>query len=315
MYKTTKKKANFNNSLFIIIPVLIIIIVFGVIMFINYKNSYPVKLKKIGYTKEEINIIKDYSKEQIEKILTLEHDPNIIKFIEEKYFIMENLEKYLDYKKEKNDMSITDVVAVINVGSNYEWYDQKQIKNSDLSKDELILVNKFNALSKDYEPEDIVNVSNWYSYAGNSARDIAYQSLISLYNAAKEAGMNIIVNSSYRSYKDQEETYQTFLYRYGKEYADNYAARPGHSEHQTGLAFDITPPGASMDNHDQFKEFDWLKDNAHKYGFILRYPEGKTFITGYNYEPWHFRYVGKKIAEKIYSENITFDEYYAYYLK
>ena len=97
--------------------------------------------------------------------------------------------------------------------------------------------------------------------------------------------------------------------------ADLKAARPGYSEHQTGLALDITTRLAEDEEFVNTEEFSWLKENAHKYGFILRYPEGKENITGYSYEPWHYRYVGIDVATKIYNENITFDEYYAYYIE
>ena len=130
-----------------------------------------------------------------------------------------------------------------------------------------------------------------------------------------QLGVSLMVNSSYRPYKDQESIYKQYK-NVSLKYADSYAARPGYSEHQTGLAIDIT----SLENPlvKDFKvspEYQWLKDNCYKYGFILRYPEGKEHITGYNTESWHFRYVGLEVAKKIYLENITFDEYYAYYIE
>lgn len=314
-----KRKINTKNLLFVVIPISIIIIVFISIMIINYKNSFPYKLKKIGYNKTEIRTIVEFSKEQIEKILTLEYNPDIIDFIKEKYYIMDNLEEYLEYQKSNPDMSKADVVAVVNVGANHEWYDEKVVRKTDITKGEdgiLMLVNKFNALDKDYNPDDIVKISNWYAYEGNSIREVVYEKLKGFYNAARNAGYYVVINSSYRTYEQQERDYNNFLTKYGKKYADSYAARPGHSEHQTGLAFDINPPGAGMDDYEQHKDaYDWLAEHAHEYGFILRYPKGKEHITGYNYEPWHFRYVGEKVAKEIYEQKITFDEYYAFYLK
>ena len=136
-----------------------------------------------------------------------------------------------------------------------------------------------------------------------------------MYNAAKEQNITLIINSAYRSYKEQEEIYNEYLNKYTKEYTDSYAARPGHSEHQTGLALDITTYGANGKDFDQTEAFKWLQQNAHYYGFILRYPENKDYLTGYSYESWHFRYVGKEAATTIYNENITFDEYYSYYIE
>lgn len=124
-----------------------------------------------------------------------------------------------------------------------------------------------------------------------------------------------MVNSSYRSYKDQEEIYNDFK-TVSLKYADSYAARPGHSEHQTALAIDITSlEHKQAEEFNESEEYAWLKDNCHRFGFILRYPEGKEYLTGYSNESWHFRYVGIDAATTIHNENITFDEYYAYYVE
>lgn len=119
--------------------------------------------------------------------------------------------------------------------------------------------------------------------------------------------------STYRSFDYQAELYQRYVNRDGAEEADRYSARPGYSEHQTGLAFDIGE--VNRDQHwarSSFGETEagkWLAENAHLYGFILRYPEGKEHITGYMYEAWHFRYVGKEIAKDIYESKVTLEEY------
>ena len=135
---------------------------------------------------------------------------------------------------------------------------------------------------------------------------------------AKKDGINLVIKSGYRSYATQKSTYNYYVSRDGVAKADTYSARPGHSEHQTGLAIDITslehPYITNNDNSfDKSKEYEWLKNNCHKYGFILRYPKGKEHITGYNTESWHFRYVGVDVATKIYQENITFEEYIVKY--
>lgn len=130
---------------------------------------------------------------------------------------------------------------------------------------------------------------------------------------ARTAGFEIVAFSTYRSYEYQETLYNNYVSRDGKENADRYSARPGYSEHQTGLAFDI----GEKDNKDlwlteQFGETPagkWLADNAHKYGFILRYPKDKETITGYMYESWHFRYLGVDLATKVKASNLTLEEY------
>lgn len=130
---------------------------------------------------------------------------------------------------------------------------------------------------------------------------------------AIKAGYELDAFSTYRSYDRQVELYNNYVARDGKVAADTYSARPGFSEHQTGLAFDIGEVGNSADYaDDRFGETEagkWLAAHAHEYGFIMRYPQGKAKITGYKYESWHFRYVGKKIATEIYKENSTLEEY------
>ena len=136
-----------------------------------------------------------------------------------------------------------------------------------------------------------------------------------MYNDAAKNNLYLYISSPYRSYNRQNVLYNTYVKKDGESKADTYSARPGYSEHQTGLAFDL----GTAENHDinefvESKEFKWMKNNAHKYGFILRYPYGKKYITGYIYEPWHYRYVGIDAATYIYNNNITFEEYYAYFV-
>lgn len=131
--------------------------------------------------------------------------------------------------------------------------------------------------------------------------------------AALLDGFKFNAFSTYRSYDRQVGLYDAYVKRDGKEAADTYSARPGYSEHQTGLAFDIGAVGDEADFADnRFGDTEagkWLAKNAHKYGFIMRYPEGKEDVTGYMHESWHFRYVGKKIANEIYNKNETLEEY------
>ena len=133
-----------------------------------------------------------------------------------------------------------------------------------------------------------------------------------LLSAHKETGRKIKSISGFRSYDYQKNLYARYVRRDGERKASMYSAKPGHSEHQTGLAFDIGGPNQNYwlrNSFDSTKEGIWLKDNAHRFGFILRYPKGKTHITGYDYEPWHFRYVGIEDATEIYKNNLTLEDY------
>ena len=131
-------------------------------------------------------------------------------------------------------------------------------------------------------------------------------------NMAKEAskmGLNIVATSTYRSYDYQEKLYNNYVKDKGFYYADIASARAGHSEHQTGLAVDVADLSLDYDNFENTKEFNWMLNNSYKYGFILRYPKANYLITGFKYEPWHYRYVGIDIATYIHKNKITLEEY------
>lgn len=132
-----------------------------------------------------------------------------------------------------------------------------------------------------------------------------------LLQGEKEIKKPLHAFSGYRSYIYQENLYLSDLYNYGQEYVDKYTAKPGHSEHQTGLAFDVGGESKCWADacFDDTEEAKWLAENAHRFGFILRYPKGKEDITGYGYESWHFRYVGEQHAVKIYNLGVTLEEY------
>ena len=126
---------------------------------------------------------------------------------------------------------------------------------------------------------------------------------------AQSIGLNLYISSGFRSYTYQENLYNNYVAQDGKEEADTYSARPGHSEHQTGLAFDLNTIDDSFAYTEEGK---WVQENCQKYGLILRYPKGKETQTGYQYESWHLRYVGKELAQKLYNNGnwITLEEYY-----
>lgn len=180
-----------------------------------------------------------------------------------------------------------------------------------------ILVNKSNALDPDYVPEDLVPVDIPFAYIGedrrNYLREPAARALENMFRSASDVGLNLIGVSGYRSYDRQRNIYEQNLAVKGEEYTSLYSAKPGQSEHQTGLAMDISTPSIFSSLTTEFEntpEGRWLRDNAPNYGFILRYPAGKEHITGYAYEPWHFRYVGIPLATYLKNEGITLEEYY-----
>lgn len=197
--------------------------------------------------------------------------------------------------------------------TNEENINPKKVINT-VNEDYTILVNKTNVLRSNYTPKNLVKLNiEFLSDTSNEARCMekkAADSLEDLVTTAKKENIILIGSSAYRSYKSQLRILKEETDKKGVDYADKYVAKPGQSEHQSGLAIDVTNRVRCFDKTS--KEAQWLANNAHKFGFILRYPDGKENITGYNYEPWHIRYVGKDIAKEIYMKNITLEEYLSY---
>lgn len=156
----------------------------------------------------------------------------------------------------------------------------------------ILIVNKTYSLPRDYDPGSLsVDVKNAFD---------------EMQNVAKNDNIKLWIASGYRSYSLQTNLYNSYVLKDGKAKADTYSARPGHSEHQTGLAMDLNIIDSSFEGT---PEAIWIEKNCYKYGFIIRYPKGKEEITGYKYEPWHVRYLGKKLAEKVYNTGKTLEEY------
>ena len=172
-----------------------------------------------------------------------------------------------------------------------------------------VLVNKKYKLPEDYIPNDLEEVNINYAYEHKYLRHEAKIAFENMAYDASKLGYKIILVSAYRNYQYQQSLYQEYVDTMGIEYAKMCSAEAGHSEHQTGLALDIMGSNGDYNLFSESKEFVWVKENAHKYGFILRYPENKTKITGFKYEPWHYRYVGTTLATYLYENDLTLDEY------
>lgn len=302
---------NMNKKIIIIVSVISATIIVGISIFLYSKhiNSTNYKLKKLGYNVDEINIlIKD---ERYIDIALKEYNDSLTKFITSKYFMLNRLNRYIEYHKNNNQIDISRIVSIVNANMDKEIYTDVKTVFQD---DELVLVNKFHKLESSAVINDLKEISIQYAYDGHKLKEEAALAYIKMAKSAKKENITLIANVSYRSYQDQENAYNNYKSKYGITKADLLAARAGHSEHQTGLALNITTRLSGKEFIDT-EAYNWLKNNAHKFGFILRYPEGKEDITGFSFEPEHFRYVGIDVATKIYEEDITFDEYYAYYIE
>lgn len=284
----------------------------------KYHETYEYKIEQIGYSEQETSkLIEILPEDKLNYLLENEYNEIYYNIVSQKYYLNKNFDKYIEYKTYHEDTSYEDVIAIVNVHANIGWYNETY--ESNIEDGYLVLVNKFYHLPENYERNDIEPISLQYSYSNNKAANIVIENFkIMRQDIEDELDVHLMINSSYRPYSDQEEIYNEYKKKSLK-YADSYAARPGHSEHQTGLSIDLTSLEHPYINNtessfDKSAEYEWLKNNCHKYGFILRYPEGKDYLTGYSTESWHFRYVGVEAATQIYEENITFDEYYAYYI-
>ncbi len=286
--------------------------------YVNFKNKYS--------TIENSNIIKLINNELEEYIENSNTDQSLkdennkdyivnflLNLINEKYYKKDNLERYVNYYSKNNNLTSKEIVT--NVNSNLDTTFYENYESTDTSKDTLMIVNKHYKIENNYKPGNLVTVLSEHGYPNKIRADV-YEEFKKMYNAAKNDNVSIFIASPYRSYSDQNALYTYYVNTDGKKNADTYSARPGFSEHHTGLAMDLIPEyGLDLDTFENSDGFKWMQENAYKYGFILRYPKDKEYITGYIYEPWHYRYVGISAATTIKNEGLTFEEYYEYYVK
>lgn len=322
MAKRKKYKLKFDTILYL--AVIIILIIFakkGINAYKEYKYHKTTEYKLItqGYTKKDIKLLDKYFDEkELKELAKNKKDTTLLSLMNSKYYLHKNLAEYQEYYDINANKTADEIIQIVNIHRNHEYYDNPI--DTDMDKGYGIIVNKYYHLSEDYEPDDLVTISTKYSWGNlgsQKIREEAYDAYVNMHEAAQsEANIYLMVNSSYRNYKDQQRVYNNYKTDHGEAYADNIAARPGYSEHQTGLALDIfsivSPSQATFKDSDSYK---WLLENSYKYGFILRYPDGKENITGYKFESWHYRYVGVDLAKKIHDSGLTFDEYYAYYIE
>lgn len=299
MKKRKKRKVKVYYKNIFILLIVILIGIFGVkelYVFLNDDTNINID----SNNSNKVNNEEENHEENIKE------DNNI--FSKEKYYHKENLDRYNNLKN-NSSYSISEIIMRVNTSIDKEFY--SSIKETPNPSDTLVLVNKYYKLPSGYEPDDLITTSN--NKSSVKMRKEASSALESMSNAMWDDDIKILLQSGYRSEDTQEYLYNNYVKSDGKEEADTYSARPGHSEHQTGLAIDLTMDGTLEETFEDTLAFTWLTKNAHKYGFILRYPKDKVYMTGYMYEPWHYRYVGVEVATIIKNENLTFEEYLVKY--
>lgn len=281
---------------------------------IKYHNTVEYKFIEKGYDLESYKLIEEKCSDEHREYLLNNDKIDYIKYIVgDKYYIDKNFEKYLSFYEENSKKSFSDIVALVNVEATKKWYEETH--TTDTTNKYEILVNKFNSLPEGYDAGNIKTFSSTYAYGTVKAEETCYEAFINMANAAKQDDVTLILTSGYRTRESQTSIYNNMKNSKGEAYADEYAARPGSSEHETGLALDILTYNAYTETFKTTKAYEWLHEHADGYGFIERYQEGKEYLTGYAAESWHYRYVGVELAKKVKEEGITYDEYYAFYMK
>ncbi|MDF2543089.1 MAG: vanXY [Herbinix sp.] len=231
------------------------------------------------------------------------------------YFEQCNVEHYLRFKERNELFDWEQIITFVNIGLHNEFYTniRKVYDPGSLTA----LVNKYNQLPGDYIPGDLEEITQRYSSKCLLLRRDARKAYEEMSREAEEDGILLDAISTFRSYPYQKQVYfknltpDISLEEYQK-IRDKVSARPGHSEHQTGYAVDINDLEQTFEDTPESR---WLMNNAYRYGFILRYPKGKEHITGYDYEPWHYRYVGINISKDLHCSDLTYDEYYVRFIK
>lgn len=294
----------------------------------NYQEKYLDSYAKLSYQDQEdlilnINTLldKEYTIQEVEAIIShgnneevtafakREKQDDVLDYMTFDYAKLKNYDRYVAYQLEQREDE-EDTVTYVNLNLDKEYYTDS-ILITEYS--ETVLANKYRQLGEEYVPVDLMKIDEEYAVDSEQMlTKVAALAFLEMVKDAQKEGYFILANSAYRSYQEQQEIYDLYKNEYGQTYVDNYVAIPGYSEHQTGLALDVASKDSKI--FADSKEFEWMKENSYKYGFVMRYPKGKENITGYKYESWHYRYVGKQIAAAMYENDLTFDEYYIRFL-
>lgn len=289
-----KKRKLKRNVLWILLCFVVLLLLIVII-----KNiPTPKKIKETPKEEEKIKTEEDIKLEKLN---------HIHKKMD--YFKKDFLDRYLTYQEQHPELETIQVIKNVNMHLDKDFY--TDIEEALYPHTKEVLVNKHYALSEGYIPENLENIDTKYAIANMKMVHEARVAFEELSEAASKENLRILAMSSYRDYYYQRNLYNQYVNKDGVEKADTYSARAGHSEHQTGYATDVYNGKVPFTSFENTEEYIWMKEHAHEYGFILRYPKEKVHETGYQFESWHYRYVGLEIAKIIHEKNITLEEYYA----
>lgn len=270
-----------------------------------YQNV-SARLSALGFDKERADVLWSRMGPGLaDKLDSGELSRPALEYLALSYCHADRLERYLAYGQANPALTAAEVVTWVNIGLDAPFYTGVQeIEDPDALD---VLVNKYYVLPSDYTPE-LVRLGA--QYGSGSLAPAAAEAFAAMADAARADGISLRSVSAYRSYQTQTGLYQRYTRQNGQALADTFSARPGHSEHQTGLALDINT--ARIPAHfERTPAYAWLQEHCAQFGFLLRYPQDKTAITGYCFEPWHYRYVGQEIASACMEGGLTYEEYLA----
>ena len=278
---TRKRKLKVRIDRIIIALVLLAAVIFGLFILISNIFSTP----------EEVS------------------DPNIdipaivADFSDLDFYIPENIDRYIAFQIRYPELTHADIVWRVNAHLDYEFY-EKIIIIEDTTQP-LLIVNKYYRLPREFRPPNLVELPNGMLVTAETRT-----AFTAMQEAARRDNVTLSVASAFRSFDFQEQLYNSFLDRHPQEVVDTFSARPGHSEHQTGQAIDIMGANGDMLQFGGTAEHQWVIENAHRFGFIIRYQANIEQFTGFTDEPWHLRYVGVEIATSMREKGITILEEY-----
>jgi D-alanyl-D-alanine carboxypeptidase len=251
---------------------------------------------------------------RLEEILRIQYSAELSENCRMPFFDKAKELQYINYKLNHSNCSWEEAITFVNIGIDNEFYTNvHDVTNPNRL---VVLVNKYNQLSSNYIPGDLEVINHRFNSGNLLLRHEAREAFEIMCCQAQEQGICLEAISTFRSYTYQNQVYNRkmtadiSIEAYQAE-RDRVSARAGHSEHQTGLAVDINDLEQTFEDTSEGR---WLAKNSFRYGFILRYPKGKEAITGYDYEPWHFRYLGLELAGAVYHSCLTYDEFYERYL-
>ena len=270
------------------------------------------KLIDLKYSNNDINIIFSHgTDESVSEFTKREKVHYLEEYFSYDFAKIENYDRYVAYSDEFGT-DPDDTIVFVNLDYDKAPYeDAKVVDNFSID----MLVNKHRRLEESFVPSDLTTVDPKYTNGDEEIQcsRLTLNAFIDMYNDALSQGYDIYINSAYRSFQDQSDVVDLYTRDYGESYVEKYVAKVGYSEHQTGLALDVASKNSRIFANS--KEYQWMIDNAYKYGFILRYDKRFENYTLFKSEAWHFRYVGKKIAKYIYeNNNMPFEEYYVMFL-